>query len=96
MGQQCAVKDKLEPASYVCEIASAPSVMADVLCIHGRRDNKMEDDTRFESRLLVCHASPLPHSVTLFFLLQTCLQIKCFRLVSASHAIKIGWKTWAT
>ncbi len=43
-------KEKLEPASYVCEIARPPSVMADVLCIHGRRDNKMEDDTRFESK----------------------------------------------
>lgn len=82
MGQQCAVKEKLEPASYVCELVRPPSVMADVLCIHRRRDNKMEDDTRFESRRLVCHVS-----VTQSFLLQTCLQIKCF-LVSAYHAVK--------
>lgn len=60
MGQQCAVKEKLEPASYVCELVRPPSVMADVLCIHRRRDNKMEDDTRFESRRLVCHVSVNP------------------------------------
>lgn len=53
MGQQCAAKEKLEPASCVCEIARPPSVMADVLCIR-RRDNKMEDDTIFESMLPVC------------------------------------------
>lgn len=40
----------------VCEIARPQSVMADVLCIR-RRDNKMEDDTMFESMLPVCQCS---------------------------------------
>lgn len=89
MGQQCAAKEKLEPASYVCEIARPPSVMADVLCIHRRRDNKMEDDTRLSPglSLLTFSLCFAPSLVS-----QTCLQIKCFSLVSVSYAIKIGWK----